>query len=77
VVASGEAENFFPWSRARFEQDPEHSIIWNGDGIGSRSSRFFRVLLKGSGSVDLRYQSDKGGTIEQSILLESTGEDES
>jgi hypothetical protein len=70
VVASGTVSSLLPDTKLEaVERDPER--IWNASGISGRGRRLFRFLVAGSGSVELEYASQKGGTIQQSVDLKN------
>ena len=52
------------------ERNPQK--IWNAGGIGTRGRKLFRFLVAGSGSVELEYKSQKGGTIRRTVELAET-----
>lgn len=74
VVASGDVNSFL--DDARFtpvEHEPHR--LWNDGGISGQGNAIFRFLVEGSGSIDVTYESQKGGKITQTIeLTEQTPE---
>lgn len=71
VVASGTVPSLLP--NAEFDAvKHEPARIWNEHGIGGRDSVLFRFLLTGSGTVELAYASEKGGTIRRDVELVET-----
>jgi hypothetical protein len=68
VVASGTVSSLLPNAKLdAVERDPHR--IWNDRGISGRSRRLFRFIVAGSGSVELTYTSQKGGTITKTVAL--------
>lgn len=73
VIASSTANSFTPWSGMTIPEDQHRPHrLRNESGIRSNGSQLFRFLVEGDGPVTLRYVSDKGGIIEQTIELEKT-----
>ncbi len=71
VVAGGTVSSLLP--NATFdavEENPEK--LWNDRGIRGRNNRLYRLLVEGSGSVELVYTSEKGGTIRRDVVLVET-----
>lgn len=68
VAAGGTVTSFLPTAKLDAVEDhPEK--LWNDRGIGSHGNKLFRFIVSGSGSVDLVYYSEKGGTVKQTIEL--------
>ncbi len=68
VVASGSVNSLL--EDARFnpvEHEPQR--LWIDGGIGGKSTELFRFIVAGSGDVELVYESEKGGTIKQTVNL--------
>jgi hypothetical protein len=72
AVASGTVSSVFPWAKLEAIDTPSPERIWNDRGIGMHSSALFRFLVDGSGSIDLTYYSQKGGTIARTLELVET-----
>jgi hypothetical protein len=70
VVASGTVSSLLPNTKLdAVKRNPQR--IWNDRGISGRSRRLFRFLVSGSGSVELAYVSQKGGTIRTTVELKN------
>ncbi|MCZ6493289.1 MAG: M14 family metallopeptidase [Planctomycetota bacterium] len=68
VAASGTVRNLLPTTKlTATERDPHR--IWIDRGIPSRGRRLFRFIIEGTGSVELAYVSQKGGTIRRTVDL--------
>jgi len=73
VVASGTVRDMQPWTKISIPEDDHHpERIRNERGIGSEGRVLYRFLVEGDAPVTLRYESTKGGTIEQVVQLEAT-----
>ncbi|MHC4350315.1 MAG: M14 family zinc carboxypeptidase, partial [Planctomycetota bacterium] len=71
VVASGTVSSLLPGAKLdAVERSPGR--IWNERGISGRGRRLFRFIVTGSGSVELAYVSQKGGTIHRTVELAET-----
>jgi hypothetical protein len=74
VVASGTVSSLLPGAKLdAVKRDPHR--IWNDRGIAGRNRRLFRFIVAGSGSVELTYTSQKGGTITKTVELDGSGTD--
>ena len=67
VLASGTVESWYDRSMALTKRQPER--IWVDTGIGRHTQRLFRWIVEGTGPVDIRYTSQKGGTIIRTVEL--------
>ncbi|MCZ6611579.1 MAG: hypothetical protein O6941_03000, partial [Planctomycetota bacterium] len=68
VVASGTVSSLLPTAKLNaVERDPQR--IFNDRGIPSRGSRLYRFIVSGTGSVNVKYKSQKGGTISKKVPL--------
>jgi hypothetical protein len=70
VAASGPVSSWRPDARLEAADTPQPDRIWNAAGIPGQGHRIFRFLVAGTGSVELRYESAKGGTITLDVPLE-------
>ncbi|MHC4414967.1 MAG: M14 family metallopeptidase [Planctomycetota bacterium] len=71
TVASGTVSSLLPTAKLEaVERNPER--IWNERGVRGRGRRLFRFIVEGSGSVELTYASQKGGTIRRAVELVET-----
>ncbi len=75
VVASGTVRSLLPTAKLDYRDTPRPWRLANESGIGSRSTRLFRFLVEGGGDITLRYEAQKGGTIERRIPLSETLEE--
>ncbi len=70
VVAAGTVSSFLPTATLNaIDSDKNPARLWNARGIGSRGTRLYQFLVSGTGSVDLEYYSEKGGTITKTLAL--------
>ena len=71
VVAGGTVSSLMPNTTLdAVEEHPEK--LWNDRGIRGHNNRLYRFLVEGSGSVELVYTSEKGGTIRKDVELIET-----
>jgi hypothetical protein len=70
VLASGVLETWHQSSMKLTERHPER--IWLDEGIGSHGRRVVRWLVRGKGTLELKYSSQKGGTIARQVTLEAS-----
>jgi len=75
VVASGTVRSLLPTAKLDYDDTPRPWRLANESGIGGRGARLFRFLVEGDGDVTLRYEAQKGGTIERRIPLAQTLEE--
>ena len=67
ILASGMLDEWFQKSMLLTKRHPDR--IWLERGVGSHGRRVFRWIVGGQGSLDLKYISQKGGTISRTISL--------
>ncbi|MBT8487066.1 MAG: peptidase M14 [Phycisphaerae bacterium] len=71
VVAGGTVRSFLPWSELNATEDKRPHLLWNASGVSGKGRRLFRFLVRGQGTVELEYRSEKGGTISLQVPLEA------
>lgn len=70
VLTSGTVDSWFDRSMTLTKRQPAR--IWIDRGVGRYGQRLFRWIVRGSGSVEVRYASQKGGIVTQNIELTET-----
>ena len=69
VSASGTVRSLLKTTKINLIESTKPERIIENQGIGGKSSQLYQFIVSGFGDITLRYEAEKGGTLERTVTL--------
>ena len=70
VSASGTVRSLLKTTKINLIESTKPERVIENRGISGKSSRLYQFIVSGFGDITLRYEAEKGGTLERTVKLQ-------